>query len=98
MDNKAEADPDFGADLEQAHRSYARERDTLLEDGMHPAPSGGVGGASGGVKCLHAHYAHTRAGGENPVGRLVDDWISPLDCSVPCVSGGETNPEWVNRP
>ena len=61
-----------------------------------PAPSGGVGGTARGVKCLHAHYAHTAAGGDNPVGKLVAGWIEPLDCEVPCVVDQERNPEWVN--
>jgi hypothetical protein len=26
-----------------------------------------------GVKCLHAHYAHFLAGGDDPVGRWVHD-------------------------
>ncbi len=63
-----------------------------------PRPSGGVGGTREGVKCLHAHYAHHGAGGENPVGRLVADWIEPLDCEVRCVVDGGMNHEWVNRP
>src|SRR5205807_5618023 len=32
---------------------------------------GGVGGASRGVKCLHAHYAYHLAGGADPVGAWV---------------------------
>ena len=59
-------------------------------------PSGGVGGSSGGVKCLHAHYAHTRAGGVNPVGEVVSGWVEPLDCEENCVVDGEMNPNWVN--
>ena len=38
-----------------------------------PGPSGGVGGTRTGVKCLHAHYAWFLAGGDDPVGRWVDD-------------------------
>jgi hypothetical protein len=98
MENKAESDAKFGRALEEAHRSYADERDALVEDDTAPGPSGGVGGTAQGVKCLHAHYAHTRAGGANPVGQLVDDWIGPLDCVVPCVMGERMNPDWVNRP
>ena len=63
-----------------------------------PAPSGGVGGSAVGVKCLHAHYAHTSAGGANPVGELVASWIEPLDCTVPCVIGDATNPAWASKP
>lgn len=98
MDRKAESHPGFAAELERAHSEYSRERDELLPDGAEPAPSGGVGGSARGVKCLHAHYAHSAAGRPNPVGALVEAWIGPLDCVVKCVEDGEVNPEWVQRP
>jgi len=98
METKSEADPKFRKDLETAHRSYEAERDVLLPAGANPTPSGGVGGSSVGIKCLHAHYAHTRGGGDNPVGNLVQGWIEPLDCSEECVVGGEPNPAWTSRP
>ncbi|MDX1468604.1 MAG: DUF501 domain-containing protein [Acidimicrobiia bacterium] len=98
MEAKASSDEEFGKALDRAHASYATERDALLPLGSDPVPSGGVGGTAVGVKCLHAHYAHTRAGGDNPVGGLVAGWIEPLDCVEPCVVEGERNPLWVNRP
>lgn len=98
MEAKAETDAQFGKELQQAHESYAAVRDSALGDDDLPRPSGGVGGARAGVKCLHAHYAHSAAGGANPVGGLVAGWIEPLDCEVPCVLDGELNPEWVSRP
>jgi uncharacterized protein len=98
MEQKATTDPDFGARLATANETYARERDRAVPDRADPAPSGGVGGARAGVKCLHAHYAHTRAGGENPVGDLVAGWVEPLDCLVACVVDGKMNPEWSPRP
>jgi len=98
MEGKAQADPAFAAALERAHTSYAAERDAAIERAEAPAPTGGVGGTARGVKCLHAHYAHHAAGGVNPVGELVDGWIGPLDCIVPCVIDGDMNPDWVNRP
>lgn len=98
MEARAEADPEFGGGLLDAHREYAAERDSLVPDGADPVPVGGVGGSRAGVKCLHAHYAHTRSGGRNPVGYLVQQWIEPLDCLVPCVVDGEPNPEWSSRP
>lgn len=98
MERKAETEPDFGQRLAAAHSSYSAERDLLVPENAKPAPSGGVGGSRVGVKCLHAHYAHTRGGGENPVGGLVQSWIEPLDCPVPCVVDGELNPDWVNNP
>ena len=87
LEAKATADPTFGAALADAHRAYAEERDTLAPSDAGRRPRGGVGGATTGVKCLHAHYAHARAGGSNPVGALVAGWVEPLDCTGPCVSG-----------
>jgi hypothetical protein len=98
MEAKAGADPEFGARLDAAHAGYASEREGLIANLDAPRPSGGVGGAATGVKCLHAHYAHAAAGRENPVGQVVADWIGPLDCDVPCVVGAGMNPEWVSKP
>lgn len=98
MEQKAESDAEFGRRLAAAHASYRMLRDQAVDPGTEPAPTGGVGGAEAGVKCLHAHYAHTRAGGDNPVGDLVGGWVEPLDCVVPCVVGDEFNPEWSSRP
>jgi hypothetical protein len=60
--------------LAAAHGRYAAERDgALAPDHAGPRPAGGVGGTRRGVKCLHAHYAWFLAGGDDPVGRWVDD-------------------------
>ena len=40
-----------------------------------PRPHGGVGGTRRGVKCLHAHYAYHLAGGDDPVGRWVEEHL-----------------------
>lgn len=67
----AEADVDPDA-LRAAHRAYAAERDAAMPPGhTGPRPSGGIGGTARGVKCLHAHYAHHLAGGDDPIGRWV---------------------------
>ena len=99
MERRAEADPEFGAALEAAHDRYRSDRDALLPDDAHPVPSGGVGGAQVGVKCLHAHYADHAAGNENPVGSVTAPWVEPLDCAVGCVvdgaSGLGSNPRWI---
>jgi hypothetical protein len=64
------------AALAAAHRRYAAERDATI-DPAHtgPRPFGGVGGTRIGVKCLHAHYAYTLAGGDDPVGQWVADQL-----------------------
>jgi hypothetical protein len=59
------------------HARYAAERDTALPAGhVGPRPSGGVGGTARGVKCLHAHYAHHLAGGDDVVGRWVAEQLA----------------------
>jgi len=61
-------------DVRAAHERYARERDAALApDHVGPRPSGGVGGTGTGVKCLHAHLAYHLAGGDDPVGRWVEE-------------------------
>jgi len=63
-------------DLERAHARYSAERDTAIPaDHRGPRPSGGVGGTRRGVKCLHAHYAWHLAGGDDPVGRWVEEQL-----------------------
>jgi uncharacterized protein len=65
------------AELERAHRDYAAERDAALPPAWEgPRPSGGVGGARRGVKCLHAHYAWYLVGGDDPVGRWVAEQLA----------------------
>lgn len=98
MERRAEVDFDFAARLDAANASYAADRDASLPEDSLPRPSGGVGGTSAGVKCLHAHYAHSKAGGDNPVGEMVSDWIEPLDCETACVTEGFMNPDWTNNP
>ncbi|MEX2293556.1 MAG: DUF501 domain-containing protein [Acidimicrobiales bacterium] len=67
---EAEIDAEVLAD---AHRRYATERDAAIAaDHVGHRPSGGVGGTHKGVKCLHAHYAWHLAGGDDPVGRWIE--------------------------
>ena len=70
---EAAVDPE---ELAAAHAAYAEERDAALPAGHRgPRPHGGVGGTGTGVKCLHAHYAYFLAGGDDPVGRWVQDQL-----------------------
>jgi hypothetical protein len=93
-----EANPQLADAIEEAHARYARERDASVPSGAHHRPSGGVGGSSGGVKCLHAHYADFAAGNDNPVGRRVYGKTGEPRCQMPCVTfiDGELrrNPDW----
>ena len=70
---EAAVDPD---ELLAAHAAYAAERDAAIDPGhAGPRPSGGVGGTRRGVKCLHAHYAYFLSGGDDPVGRWVEEHL-----------------------
>ncbi|MBX3472352.1 MAG: DUF501 domain-containing protein [Planctomycetes bacterium] len=94
---RLERDPDLRAAFERAQADYAAARAARLPAGSpaHARLRGGVGGSEGGgVKCLHAHYAHARAGGDNPVGRDVAAQVEPLDCATPCVVAGQRSPGW----
>ena len=75
--DEAERDVDDD-ELAATHARYAAERDAALPAGhAGPRPSGGVGGTRTGVKCLHTHYAHHLATGDDPVGRWVADRLPP---------------------
>ena len=74
---QASVDP---TELAAAHERYAAERDaTIPVDHPGPRPYGGVGGTRVGVKCLHAHYAYTLAGGDDPVGEWVAAQLAVAD-------------------
>ncbi|MEY4360920.1 MAG: hypothetical protein RL391_226 [Actinomycetota bacterium] len=74
--DQAESEVDPVA-LREAHARYAAERDSLIEPNhLGPRPSGGVCGTRQGVKCLHGHYAWFLAGGDDPVGRWVQERLS----------------------
>ncbi len=101
MDERIRADEVFAGEHQAAMEEYEATRTALVEPGRFAhVPTGGVGGSSSGVKCLHAHYAHHASGRDNPVGRLVADDVEPLDCAMPCVAVDREgavgrNPAWM---
>lgn len=102
-DRDLAADTGLATEFDEASMRYASNRETLMPipwDG--PRPSGGIGGSRGGVKCLHAQYADTASGNQNPIGQRVAASVEPLNCQVKCViaSGGDVvrNPEWTEPP
>ena len=73
---RAEVEID-SAEIAAVHERYALERDAAIPaDHEGPRPHGGVAGTREGVKCLHAHYAHHLAGGDDPVGRWVVEQLA----------------------
>ncbi|MCB1246666.1 MAG: DUF501 domain-containing protein [Acidimicrobiia bacterium] len=90
-------DPELAAAFDAAMTRYRDARDARIPEGHDgPRPTGGVAGSHGGVKCLHAHYADTAAGNENPIGEDVAARIEPLGCTAPCVVPGETTAAVLN--
>ena len=62
--------------IDAIHRAYSMTRDSLIpSDYDGHRPSGGVGGTRRGVKCLHAHFAHWLAGGNDAVGAWVAEQL-----------------------
>ncbi len=80
MNERWDTDPEWREAVERAHASYARERGRSEPAAREWA---GVGGTRVGVKCLHAHYAHHLAGGEDPVGREVAREVEPIHPTEP---------------
>ena len=75
LDAEAAEDPASGTRLDRAHAEYAAERSRWAPEAK---AWGGVGGARAGIKCLHAHYAHHLAGGDDPVGGWVAERVEPV--------------------
>jgi len=97
MQDLLEKNPDKMARLEQAHAAH---RADFLARGGDPQVDAAVGGGNGqGLKCLHTHYAHFLATGDNVVGELVANELAALpECEMPCVTctgaSIQGNPEW----
>ncbi len=101
-DKDLEDDETLAARYKDASDRYRRERDELIPEAWDgPRPHGGIAGSRGGVKCLHAQYADTVSGRENPIGARTAGRVGALDCTVPCVVEIEgvavINPSW-NEP
>ncbi len=74
-------------DLERVHRAYAARRTAAIVRRDLVAPTGGVGGARRGVKCLHAHLANYLVHADDPVGQLVATAIDLEVVEVEVVRG-----------
>ncbi len=92
---KARDVPGFAEALRQAEMDYVHEREQWAgETGENERvrkifeDRRGIGGTvAGGMKCFHAHLAHYRAGGRNPVGAELHEKIQGLqekNCEGDC--------------
>jgi len=84
-DERLRNDPSLREALERRHLRVAEERAAAMPSDALRAPTGGVGGITEGVKCLHLHFADELGSGENPIGFEVAEEVMPLDCTTPCV-------------
>lgn len=75
LDERLRSDPPFAKAVEAAHRAYAAERAAIVPEA---GAWGGVGGTRTGLKCLHAHYAHHLAGGDDVVGSWTAERVEPV--------------------
>jgi uncharacterized protein len=98
FDQRLREDPDFERAIESAHEAYAQARAEKVSADVARPPTGGIGGTSGGVKCLHAHLAEYLVLGGSPAGEAVSHEVLPLDCATPCVVAEEAragrSPAW----
>jgi len=94
-----EANPAFASAIEERHRQVAAERVEKIGDIDGPKASGGVGGTTTGIKCLHAHYADHLESKANPAGEVTAPFVEPLNCETPCVVRSddvwERNSRWA---
>ncbi len=75
LNERMSEDEGFREAVELAHAAYAADR---AEDLERARGWGGVAGTRTGIKCLHAHYAHRLAGGDDPVGGWVAERVEPV--------------------
>ena len=82
------AEAELGIDVIDAiHVRYGTLRDSFIAtDHTGPRPSGGVGGTRRGVKCLHAHFGHWLAGGDDAVG----EWVAARLAETGITHAGRT--------
>ena len=89
------ADEALQRDFFQAQNSYREKRFSLLspKERSKLDPSGakvlkknGIAGVKNlsQIKCLHAHYAHFLASGDNPVGEKVHQGLNKKMCPKDC--------------
>ena len=76
--------------------SYRQERESSHDQSNEHLPTGGVGGATESIKCLHSHTADEISTGKNPIGKIILESIGLFNCEGPCIDENnfQKNPEW----
>ena len=85
LDKEIDNNPDLKKQWESRQISYEQERDNLETIESGPKASGGVGGATESIKCLHSHTADELSTGENVIGKIVIESIGGFNCEQACI-------------
>ena len=71
LDNELVKNSDLKQEWQSRQDSYKAERNKTQEPEAKYRSSGGVGGATESIKCLHSHTADELSTGLNPIGKIV---------------------------
>jgi hypothetical protein len=94
LEELIQSDPELRRRYHESHRAYLRERwETLLEPDrrwieehglLEVFQKRGIGGLRDWdrVKCLHMHYAHHKARGNNPIGEWIEEHFEIRECGM----------------
>ena len=96
LDNELVKNSELKQKWQSRQVSYKDERNKTQEPEAKYRSSGGVGGATESIKCLHSHTADELSTGLNPIGKIVLESVGYSNCEQPCIdiSKMKKNPDW----
>ena len=96
LDKELKNNPDLKEKWQSRQKSYQAEREELANDNSEPQATGGVGGATESIKCLHSHTADELSTGKNVIGKIVVESIGSFNCEEACIDTKtfRKNKEW----
>ena len=96
LDKELENNPDLKEKWKSRQKSYQAEREELVNENSGPQATGGVGGATESIKCLHSHTADELSTGKNAIGKIVVESIGSFNCEEVCINPKtfEKNKNW----
>ena len=99
LDNQLNENEDLKKLWSDRQRSYEEERNKAKKKNEEEIiPTGGVGGASESIKCLHAHLADELATSKNYIGKIVLESIGGFNCEEPCINKDfKKNVKWKSK-
>ena len=92
LDKEIINNPDLKKQWKSRQISYEQDREKLETKDMGPKASGGVGGATESIKCLHSHTADELSTEKNIIGKIVIESIGGFNCEEVCI-----NPETFEK-